>query len=130
MPSGRVAESIKKAHFETSHIQYNDENALSYTISLALYAARNFYTIHREMAGGKGLADMVFIPKKRFPEIPALVIELKWDKSAKGTLEQIKRRKYCKSLEEYKGNILLVGINYDKKTKEHECVIEREEAII
>lgn len=68
---------------------------------------------------------MVFIPKKRFPEIPALVIELKWDKSANGALEQIKRRKYCKSLEEYKGNILLVGINYDKKTKEHECVIER-----
>lgn len=38
----RVADGIKEAHFETSHIQYNDENALSYTISLALYAARNF----------------------------------------------------------------------------------------
>ena len=49
----QVAKVIEQAHFETSHIQYNDENALSYTISLALYAARNFYTIHRELAGGK-----------------------------------------------------------------------------
>ncbi|MFR3950332.1 MAG: hypothetical protein ACLTZM_27045 [Ruminococcus sp.] len=44
-------------------IQYNDENALSYTISLALYAARNFYTMHRELAGGKGFADIVFISR-------------------------------------------------------------------
>ena len=54
----QVAEGIRQAHFETSHIQYNDENALSYTISLALYAARNFYTVHCELAGGKGFADM------------------------------------------------------------------------
>ena len=60
----QVSKAIEQAHFETSHIQYNDENALSYTISLALYAARNFYTIHRELAGGKGFADLVFIPKK------------------------------------------------------------------
>ena len=46
----QVAEGIRQAHFETSHLQYNDENALSYTISLALYAARNFYTVHRELA--------------------------------------------------------------------------------
>lgn len=122
--SEQVARSIKEAHFETSHLQYNDENALSYTISLALYAARNFYTVHREFAGGTGLADLVFIPKKRFPEKPALVVELKWNKSAKSALEQIKRKDYCKSLEEYHGNLLLVGVNYNKKTKEHECVIE------
>lgn len=109
----------------TSHIQYNDENALSYTISLALYAARNFYTVHREFAGGKGFADLVFVPRKRFPDKPALVVELKWDKNAKGALEQIKRKEYCKSLNEYQGNLLLVGVNYSKKTKEHECMIER-----
>ena len=120
----QVAEAIKQAHFETSHIQYNDENALSYTISLALYAARNFYVIHRELAGGKGFADLVFIPRKKFPEKPAIIVELKWNKAAKGAIEQIKNKEYCRSLEEYKGNILLVGINYSKKTKEHECVIE------
>lgn len=120
----QVAQSMQEAHFETSHIQYNDENALSYTISLALYAARNYYTVYRELAGGKGYADLVFIPRKKFLDKPALVVELKWDKSAMGAIEQIKEKKYCKSLDEYKGNILLVGINYSRKTKEHECVIE------
>ena len=121
----QVAKVIEQAHFETSHIQYNDENALSYTISLALYAARNFYTIHRELAGGKGFADLVFIPKKQFAEKPALVVELKWDKSAEGAIKQIKDKKYFESLEEYKNNMLLVGINYDRKTKTHECKIEK-----
>ena len=120
----QVAEAIQQAHFETSHIQYNDENALSYTISLALYAARNFYVIHREFAGGKGFADLVFIPRKKFPEKPAMVVELKWDQNADGAIAQIKKKEYCSSLEEYAGNILLVGVNYNKKTKEHECVIE------
>ena len=121
----QVAESLKKAHFETSHIQYNDENALSYTISLALYAARNFYTLHRELAGGKGFADIVFIPRRNFQDKPALVVELKWDKSAQGAIRQIKEKEYCESLKEYQGNLLLVGVNYDVKTREHECVIEQ-----
>lgn len=121
----QVAEGIRQAHFETSHIQYNDENALSYTISLALYAARNFYTVHRELAGEKEFADLVFLPKKKFPEKPALVVELKWDKSAAGALKQIQEKEYCRSLEDYQGNLLLVGIDYDKKTKEHQCVIEK-----
>lgn len=121
----QVAEAVRQAHFETSHIQYNDENALSYTISLALYAARNFYTIHRELAGGKGFADLVFLPRKKFPEKPVMIVELKWDKSAEGAIAQIKNKEYCRSLQEYQGNLLFVGINYDKKTKEHECVIEK-----
>lgn len=121
----QVAEGIRQAHFETSHIQYHDENALSYTISLALFAARNFYTVHRELAGGKGFADLVFLPRKQFPDKPALVVELKWDRDAQGAIEQIKRKEYCRSLEEYQGNILLVGVNYEVKTKEHTCVIEK-----
>ena len=119
-----VSEGIEQAHFETSHIQYNDENALSYTISLALFAARNYYTVYRELPTGKGFADMVYIPRKKYADKPALVVELKWDKTAKGAIEQIKNRQYVKNLEEYKGNILLVGINYDKESKQHECVIE------
>lgn len=123
----QVAEGIRQAHFETSHIQYNDENALSYTVSLALYAARNFYTVHREFPGGKGFADLVFIPRKKFSEKPALVVELKWDKTARGAITQIKEKEYCRSLEEYHGNLLLVGINYDRKTREHTCCIEEME---
>ena len=53
-----------------------------------------------------------------------MVVELKWDKSAQGAVAQIKNKQYCKSLQEYEGNILLVGINYDKDTREHECIIE------
>ena len=120
----QVAKAMEQAHFETSQIQYNDENALSYTISLALYAARNFYTIHRELASGKGFADLVFIPKKQFMEKPALIVELKWDKNAKSAIKQIKDKKYFEKLGEYQDNLLLVGINYDKKTKEHNCLIE------
>lgn len=120
----KVAEQIRQAHFETSHLQYNDENALSYTVSLALYAARNFYTVHREFPGGKGFADLVYLPRLRFPEKPALVVELKWDKSANGAIHQIRQKEYCRSLEDYHGNLLLVGINYDRKTQEHTCVIE------
>lgn len=120
----QVAQAMKNAHFETSHIQYNDENALSYTISLALYAARNFYTVYREFPSGKDFADLVFLPKKQFPDKPALVVELKWNKSAHGAISQIREKNYCQSLEEYQGNLLLVGINYDTKSKEHSCEIE------
>lgn len=122
--SDLVVQGIEQAHFETSHLQYNDENALSYTIALALYGARNFYNIYRELPSGKGFADMVYVPKKKFPGKPAIVVELKWDKSAKGAIEQIKERKYCESLKEYQGNILLVGVNYERDTKKHTCIIE------
>lgn len=121
---GQVSQGIEQAHFETSHIQYHDENALSYTISLALFAARNFYTVYRELPTGKGFADMVYLPRRKFPDKPALVVELKWNHSAQGAIDQIKKKQYVQSLENYKGNILLVGINYDKATKEHDCVIE------
>ena len=120
----RVAALIEQSHFETSHLQYNDENALSYTISLAMYAARNYYTIQREMPTGKGYADMVFLPRKKFPDKPALLMELKWNKSAKGAIAQIKQKQYAGSLMEYRDKMLLVGINYDKKTRKHSCVIE------
>ena len=62
--------------------------------------------------------------EKKFREKPALVVELKWDKNASGAISQIKEKECCRSLEEYRGNILLVGVNYNKKTKEHECIIE------
>ena len=123
--SDLVAEGIEQAHFKTSHIQYNDENALSYTISLALYATRNFYTMHREFAGGKGFADIVYIPRKKYPDKPAMVVELKWNKDAAGAIRQIKEKKYCESLKEYQGNLFLIGINYDRKTKKHTCIIEQ-----
>ena len=121
----QVAEGIRLAHFETSQLQYNDENALSYTISLALYAARNFLTRFTvNCLGEKGLRILFSYQEKGYQDKPALVVELKWDKTAEGALAQIKDKEYCRSLEEYQGNLLLVGINYNKKTKEHVCRIE------
>lgn len=121
-----VSAGIEKAHLETSHLQYNDENALSYTVSLAYYAARQYYTLVRELPSGKGFADMAFIPRHKYVnEIPAMLIELKWNKSADSAINQIHEKKYSGALSEFKGNILLAGINYDKKSRRHQCVIER-----
>ncbi len=120
-----VAKGIEKAHQEVSILQYNDENALSYTIGLAFYYAREYYTIFRELPTGKGFADICFIPRKKYMQKPAILMELKWDRNTKSALEQIKEKQYSSALQEYKGNLLLVGINYDKKTKKHECIIEQ-----
>lgn len=75
------------------------------------------------MPNGKGFADIVFIPKNNCT-MPAIVVELKWDKTADGAIEQIKNRRYADSLLNYWGDVLLVGINYNKNTKKHECLIE------
>ena len=117
----KVAEYIEQAHLETSHLQYNDENALAYTISLAYYTARDQYTFVREYPAGKGFADMVFIPKK---DGPAMIIELKWKKDAETAIKQIKEKKYPEGLKKYADNLLLVGISYDPKTRKHTCIIE------
>lgn len=120
-----VAEAIEQAHYETSILQYNDENALSYTISLALYAAREYYTVIREFPTGKGFADMIFLPKKNHPNKPALLVELKWDQSAETAIRQIEDKNYAGILKDYSEKIILVGVNYDKTSKKHECVIKQ-----
>lgn len=120
-----VAEGIDRAHQEVSILQYNDENALSYTISLAFYFAKNYYTLIRELPSGRGFADICMIPRKLHADKPAVLIELKWDKTVRGALDQIKDRQYVAALQEYKGNLLLVGINYDPKKKVHTCEIEK-----
>ena len=77
----------------------------------------------RELPTGKGYADIVFLPRKN-RNVPALVIELKWDQTTDTSIQQIRQKQYTGSLTEYSGNILLVGINYDKKEKQHTCLIE------
>ena len=122
--SDAVAAGIDQAHQEISILQYNDENSLSCTISLAFYFAREYYTIVRELPSGKGFADLCFLPRKSHIDKPAAVIELKWEQSAEGAIEQIRRQQYIQSRKDYHGNLLLVGINYDRKTKKHTCIIE------
>ena len=124
MDEKAVAEGIDRAHEEISVLKYNDENSLSCTINLAFYYAREFYTIIRELPTGKGFADVCLIPRQLHADKPAVIIELKKDKDAQGAIDQIKKKHYVKALEDYKGNLLLVGINYDKD-KKHTCVIEK-----
>jgi len=121
----KVAELIDKVHSDnTSILKYNDENSLSCVISLAYYSARKTYTIERELPAGKGFADLVFRPRKNNSN-PAMIVELKYDNSAESALEQIKKKQYTDCLKDYSGEILLVGINYDKDDKKHTCKIEK-----
>lgn len=120
-----VAKGIEQVHLETSHLQYNDENALSYTVSLAYYSARMHYQLVREMPTGKGFADIVFLPRKREAGYPAMIVELKWDQSADTAIRQIEEKEYPRGLEDYRGNLLLVGISYDRKSRKHSCRIVR-----
>ena len=117
----KVAQYIEQAHLETSIIPYNDENALAYTIYLAFLAAKNHYTMIRELPTGKGFADIAFIP---FADKPAMIVELKWDQDANGAIKQIKEKHYPASLEKYRDDLIMAEIAYDRETKKHTCVIE------
>ncbi len=122
-----VARGLDRAHTEVASIlTYNDENSLSCAVGLAYYSARRDYRLIRELPAGKGFADIVFLPLPHTKK-PALVVELKYDRTADTALEQMKERNYAQALEGYGGEVLLVGINYEKdhKNKPHSCVIER-----
>ena len=129
--AGKVAELLEKAHNQASNRTYNDEAALNYGVQLAYYAARKYYTTILELDSGKGYIDIAYLPTPKYPNIPALIIELKYNKTADTALEQIKRQAYPDRLEHYKGNILLVAIDYDRdipndrpEFKHHKCKIE------
>ncbi|MEZ3492208.1 MAG: ATP-binding protein [Lachnospiraceae bacterium] len=123
----RVARALDKAHTQAASIlTYNDENSLSCAIGLAYYSARKEYRLIRELPTGKGYADIVFLPLPCVNK-PALVVELKYHKTAHAAIQQIKDRQYTQALEGYTGELIMVGINYDKDRadKPHSCVIER-----
>ncbi|KIR03664.1 N-acetylhexosamine 1-kinase [Lachnospiraceae bacterium TWA4] len=120
-----VAKGIEKAHQEISILKYNDENALSCTIQLAFYYAREYYQIIRELPSGKGYTDICFIPRPRYKDKSAIIIELKWDKNVETAMNQIYKNNYPDALKDYTDNLLLCGINYNKADKKHECKIER-----
>ena len=125
MDEQAVAQMIQDVHMQnSSSLTYNNEISLSSVIALAYYSACRDYTLVREMPAGNGFADMVFLPKRTSLN-PAMVLELKWDKTAEGAISQIKSKGYVSALKEYKGNVLLVGINYEKKSKKHQCRIEK-----
>ncbi len=134
-----VARGVDAAHDEnTSILSYNDENSLACVLSIAYYYASNDYIIHRELATGKGFADLVLIPRKNV-DSPAIIIELKYNKAVDTAIDQIHRKQYPAKVAQYlnlplsnnnsqlstlNSHLLLVGITYDRDTKQHQCRIE------
>ncbi len=122
---GAVASILEEIRLENYAPQfYNNEQSLRSVIKFGYLAACDDYIKMEEVPSGKGIADVIMIPK-RLSVLPALVIELKWDKSSGGAIEQIKDRNYPSVLKEFGGEILLVGVNYNSQTGEHACLIER-----
>ena len=120
----KVAEMLQEVHSDNcSVIQYNDENSLACVLSLAYYSAQDSYAIYRELQGGEGFADLVFVPRTGNHN-PAMIVELKWNQTTGIALEQIKDRNYIRCLKDYHGKVLFVGVNYDKKSKKHTCQFE------
>ena len=125
-----VARGVDAAHDEnTSILSYNNENSLACVLSIAYFYARNDYVMHRELPSGKGFADIVLMPRKHV-ESPAIIVELKYNRDADSAIDQIRRKQYPSGIAQYSGELLLVGINYDKKQKTHQCKIERSEGAV
>lgn len=117
-------------HFEKLHSSksapryYNNEQALRSIIHLAYIAAVDDYVQIQELPSGTGYADVVFIPRKG-SDRTAMIVELKFDGCAEGAIAQVRERNYPQLVQEFTDRLLLVGINYDKRTKKHECRIEK-----
>ena len=102
---------------------YNNEQALRYVIKFAYIVCVDYYLKVEELPTGHGIADVVFLPK-RDTSLPAMIVELKWNETADSAIQQIKEKRYPAILEGYVGEMVLVGINYDEKSKKHSCKIE------
>ena len=122
--SAAVAAALDETHIHvTSNRNYNNENALASAVYIAFVHALNFYNCFKELTTGKGFADLVYVPVEKDPEHPALIFELKHNKSTGKALQQIQSKQYFEALDKYKGNLLFIAINYDADTKKHECEI-------
>ena len=120
-----VAKAVAEVHdSEYAPTYYSNEQSLRYVVKMAYISCVDQYAKVEELPSGHGIADVVFLPKRR-STLPAMIVELKWNKDAEGAVKQIKDRKYPRILENYGGEIVLVGISYDEKDKNHECRIEK-----
>ena len=141
-----VASYLHNIHnSELPILKYNDENSLSCVVTLAYLAARNKYRVEREEKSvrssskavspldetsrtakshaGKGYVDFIFYPKRKTH--PGIIIELKADATPETAIAQIKEKEYSEKLRKVNvKKILAVGINYDTREKEHQCIIE------
>lgn len=125
--AGLVAKRLELIHNEfISSLKYHDENSLSCVVIIAMLASiRTYHKSIREFPCGKGFADLVYLPRAEYRNKPVILVELKWNQKVETALTQIKEKRYPESLKDYAGEIVLVGISYDKEVKEHTCIIER-----
>ena len=126
----KMSEILQYAHnTESPILSYNNEVELSAIVNLVYLSARNKYRIEREDKAGKGFVDFIFYPWNLTDT--CIILELKVDHSPEDALLQIREKDYLlrfqgKSGEtrKYTGEVLGVGISYDKETKEHFCKVE------
>ena len=119
-----VADALDRAHsWAAAPRWYNDEQALRAAVKFAYIAAIDDYLRVDELPGGKGYADVAFVPKPG-SALPPMVVELKWDRPADAALAQIRARDYPAALHGLSGECVLAGVTYDAETKEHSCAIE------
>ena len=121
-----VATIIQDIHNSSavSLLDYNDEESLTYCIMTGLlWSTLDDYSYHREDQAGKGRVDLVYEPLTR--RHPLILIEFKYDGSAEEAIAQIKKQEYFKRYTGQYRNIIIVGINYSTKTKDHQCLIEK-----
>ena len=121
----QVAEIVGQIHdSDAAPSFYNNEQALRSVLKLGYLSAIDDFVSIQELPTGRGYADLAFIPRLGGGK-PAVVVELKWNKTEHAAIDQIKNRDYPNALKRFTDNILLVGINYDETTKKHTCKIER-----
>ncbi|MBR6223797.1 MAG: AAA family ATPase [Lachnospiraceae bacterium] len=126
----KVSRILEWFHDFAENKTYNSEAALLYAIQMAYYAGQRYYTTIQELDTGKGYADLCYLPSPKNPDKPALLIELKYNRSVEVADDQIRRKEYLQKMEHYKGNILIISVNYNKDVKSeeymhHVCRIER-----
>ena len=106
-------------------LDYNDEESLTYCVMTGLlWSTLGKYITHREEQAGKGRVDLVYEPAIK-GTTPLILIEFKYDGSAEEAIAQIKKQEYFKRYAGQYRNIIIVGINYSTKTKDHQCLIEK-----
>ena len=106
-------------------LDYNNEESLTYCVMTGLlWSTLGKYISHREEQAGKGRADLVYEPTIKGTS-PLILIEFKYVDSAEDAIKQIKEKEYFKRYAGQYRNIILVGINYSTKTKDHQCLIEK-----
>lgn len=122
-----VAVIIEELHdSNTAPLFYNNEQALRSVVVLGYLGAVDRYRRFEEIDAGRGRIDVLMLPRDGV-ELPPIVIELKWNRTAESAVEQIRRKNYSAVVEKLgrHGEVLLVGISYDSKTRKHDCTIER-----